>query len=234
MMADEDGHRRLVDAMTALRDLLDISFEAFVQGLASPGVRENKYMFSGALACTWAESAAEHLLREQRWKDAIRYLESDVPELLSKMRSKCSLGEQFHSYLQAERVWYLAMAYWGDTGSLRSDLCQTALELFRAVLDKFERQAAVDLQRMSILYWIIGDSEKALALLDIALKAANETGLRPFKVREVSSWTFREASVYEFRQHCEEIRRMFRGEAIRPAFLGQSGDPDTNITTPTR
>jgi hypothetical protein len=208
--------------MTALRELLEVSFEAYLQGLASPGVRENSDILSPVGACIWLDSAAEYLLRERRWKDAVQYLGTDVPELLRKLRSKnaAATTEALLSYWQGERVWYLAMASWGDTGSLPPDLCRTALDLFRTALGTFQQQAAVDLQRMSLLYWRLGDLEKASALLARALDESTNIGLAPFRAHGVSNWTFRGSSVHEFRLHCEEMRRMFQGEPLRPAFLG--------------
>ena len=205
--ADQVGCNRLRNALTALEDLLGVSFEAFVAGLASPGVRQNLFMLSPPGACIWLDSAAEYLLREQRWKDAIQYLEIDVPEILGKCRSSYAgtFPEGMHSYLEGKRVWYLAMACWGDTGSIPSDFSRTALELFQTALEQFQQKAAIDLQRMSMLSWSVGDLEAASALLDCALEEANETGLAPFSIHGVSNWTFREASGYEFRQHCEEV-----------------------------
>jgi hypothetical protein len=112
------------------------------------------------------------------------------------------------------------MARWGATESLPLDLCQIALTLLRPTHDKLEGQAARDLQRLSLLYWAIGDSEQASTLLDRALEESDRAGFISYRERGVSNWTFREASAHEFRQHCEEQRRMIRGEPVRPGFLG--------------
>ncbi|HTU20137.1 MAG TPA: ParA family protein [Gemmataceae bacterium] len=209
---DEDEYGRLLeDASTALRELLDVSFEAFVEALDSPGVRETALMgvVGGSI---WFNSAAEHLLRERRWKDVVQYLLTELPKLNGP--------EVFVSHYEGERVWYLAMARWGDTGRLPSDLCQTSLELFQKACGDFEKGTAAHFQRMSLLYWGIGDSENASALLDRALAEFDKTGLISEGEGGVSNWTFREAAAHEFRQHCEEQRRMIQGEPIRPAFLG--------------
>jgi hypothetical protein len=66
------------------------------------------------------------------------------------------------SHYEGERMWYLAMARWGDTGRLPLDLCQTSLELFQKACGNFEKGAAAHFQRISLLYWGIGDSEKLL------------------------------------------------------------------------
>jgi hypothetical protein len=41
----------------------------------------------------------------------------------------------------------------------------------------------------------------------------------------VSSWTFQETMAGEYRKDCEEMRRMIRGEPVRPAFLGPPPSP---------
>jgi tetratricopeptide (TPR) repeat protein len=223
MEADDGGHRQLEHPRMALQGLLDVSFEVFLQGLASPGARESGSIVSTAGARIWLDSAAEHLLREQRWEVAIQYLEGDVPELLSKLGAKnVREGEELLPYLQGKRVWYLAMARWGETGSLPTELCRTTLDLFQTALAKYRQHAAVDLQRMSLLHWRLGDAERASALLDCALEESAKAGVISNRERGVSNWTFREASAHEFRQHCEEQRRMIQGESIRPAFLGLS------------
>jgi tetratricopeptide (TPR) repeat protein len=220
----EDYERkRLEDAATALRELLDVSFEAFVEGLASPGARENPLIMGVGGIGIWLESAPEYLLRERRWKDATQYLETNVRELLSMFRLTDSAGVTGRTILrhwEGERVWYLAMARWGDTGSLPSDLCDTPLKLIGDSPEQLDRVAAVDLQRRSLLNWGIGNLEEAFTLLDRALENCDKTGLISDGEHGISNWTFREASVHEFRQHCEEQRRMFQGEPVRPAFLG--------------
>jgi cellulose biosynthesis protein BcsQ len=216
MKEDEDEHNGLKDAATALGELLEVSFEAFVEALASPGVIETSLILPPVGAYIWLESAAEYLLRERRWKDAVQYLETDLPELINRFVSwppEGSPGESTRSHYEGERAWYLAMARWGDTGSLPSDLCQIAH-------DKLGGGAAAGHQRLSLLSWGIGDSEKASALLDRALEESTKTGFISYRERGVSNWTFREASALEFRQHCEEQRRMIQGEPVQPAFIG--------------
>lgn len=221
--ADLRTLRRLGNAMTALRELIDISFEAYLQGLASPGVQANVFVnlpegcISTGYADVWLNSATEYLLRERRWGDAIQYLESVVPELIK--RCSPNFRRELLLFCQGEREWYLAMAYWGNTGSLRSDLCLRAAEHLFQVVERYAQLGAENCQRLSLLYWSIGDANRASSFLDRALEESNKRGLH----RSVSNWTFREASVHEFRQHCEEQRRMIQGEPIRPAFLGEPG-----------
>jgi tetratricopeptide (TPR) repeat protein len=227
MEVDEDEHNGLEDAATALRELLAVSFEAFVEALASPGVLKTGLILPTVGGYIWLNSAAESLLRERRWKDAVRYLEIDLPKLINEFvywPPANPAEDWIRKHYEGERAWYLAMARWGDTGRLPSDLCQTSLEMFQTARVKFERGTAADLQRISLLYWGIGDAEKASDRLDRAVEESNKTGSISDRERGVSNWTFRTASVFEFRQHCEEMRRMIQGEPIHPAFLRSPSD----------
>jgi MinD-like ATPase involved in chromosome partitioning or flagellar assembly len=223
-------HKRVDNAMTAVRDLLDVSFDKYIEGLASPGVRENTH-FLIAGEYIWLRSAAERLLRDQRWNDTVKYLESDLPSLVTKHISwpASEPGASLRNYYEGERAWYLAMARWGQTGALSSSLCQGSLEFFTwSSSETFEDREAASLQQASLLYWGIGDLGKALSLLSHALENARRTDLISQRERGISNWTFREASVHEFCQHCEEMRRMFQGETIQPAFLRKTVTPDEN------
>jgi MinD-like ATPase involved in chromosome partitioning or flagellar assembly len=212
---------RLGDALTALRELIDVSFEAYLQGLSSPGVQANVFphlpegSFSTGAVDIWINSAAEYLLRERRWEKAIQYLETVVPEWIR--RCAPNFTQELLLLHQGEREWYLATACWGNTGNLRSELCSQAQEHLLEAVGHYEKMGAENCQRLSLLYWGIGDSQKALTFLNRALEESRNEGL----VRGVSDWTFREASVHEFHQHCEEQRRMILGEPVRPAFLGE-------------
>jgi tetratricopeptide (TPR) repeat protein len=219
--ADLREHRLLQDAMRALRELIDVSFEVYLQGLASPAVQATVFpklpncRFYKGYADIWLNSATEYLLRERRWKDAIKYLETLVLEWIK--RCTPNLTRELLLDRQGEREWYLAMAYWGDTGNLRSDLSLQATEHLSQAAERYAPFGAENCQRLSLLYWSIGDTDRASSFLDRALEESSKRGLH----RGVSNWTFREASVHEFRQHCEEQRRMIQGEPVRPAFLGE-------------
>ncbi len=84
-------------------------------------------------------------------------------------------------------------------------------------------------QDISLLHWGSGDAQKAAHSLDQALGILNRLcgafvrtgGDHDLEVDPgVSSWSFQEGVVSEYRQDLEEMRRMFHGEPLRPAFLG--------------
>jgi tetratricopeptide (TPR) repeat protein len=217
---DQHGLRRLENAMAVLRELIDVDFKAYLQGLTSPGVQAYVFPhmpkggFTTGSSSIWLNSAAEYLLRERRWKDAIEYLETVVSEWIT--RCTPNFMQEWLLYCQAEREWYLAMAYWGNTGDLPSDLCSQARELLLEAVEHYKKIGAENCQRLALLHWGIGDADQAFYFLDRALGEVGNFG----GDRGVSQWAFQTASVHEFRQHCEEMRRMIQGEPIRPAFLG--------------
>jgi hypothetical protein len=95
-----------------------------------------------------------------------------------------------------------------------------ALLTLQPIIDEDSEVEMLDtawFQELSLLSWGSGDAEKAAIALDRALAVLDEE-------REVlggvSYWTFQETTPREYRADCEEMRRMIRGEPVRPAFLG--------------
>ncbi len=198
-----DEQERLFDLeeniVTALEELFNASFKEFFKAFNAP-VLGGGWIHQNSALSAWCETPAASLIRERRWKDAIRYLDigNEAPKDVKLAFLNC-LGQ---------RRFYLAMARWGETGTLSPDLCWEAA-------DHVPSTGAANFQRLSLLYWGAGKKAAALANLDEALAALDTA--RGFPV--ISCWTFREASVHEFRQHCEEMRRMIQGEPLQPAFL---------------
>jgi len=191
---------------TALEELFDASFDAFLQALNVPRLLQDVYERPNSTLSVWFETTAVSLIRERRWKDAIRYLDlgNEAPKDVKLMFLN----------LQGQRKFYFAMAQWGETGTLSPDLCWEAADQVPSI-------GAANFQRLSLLYWGAGKKEEALGNLDHALATlANGRGFPA-----ISCWTFREASMHEFRQHCEQQRRMIQGEPLRPAFLGPPRAP---------
>jgi MinD-like ATPase involved in chromosome partitioning or flagellar assembly len=202
-----DGEERLfeleMDIITALEELFNVSFDAFKHAFTIPGLTQRLWSLLNSPRSVFFETTPVSLIREQRWEDAIRYLDigDEAPQ---------DIELAFLNFL-GQRRFYLAMARWGETGTLSPQLCLEASEYLPDT-------GATSFQRLSLLCWGLGDEDgKRLALvnLDYALAALDTAHGFP----AISCWTFREASVQEFRQHCEEQRRMIRGEPVRPAFL---------------
>lgn len=188
--------------VTALEELYNASGVKALMAVNAPVLNQDIWNRPDSALCAWFGTTAVSLIRERRWKDAIRYL--DIGDEAPKDIKLAFLN------FQGQRRFYLAMARWGETGTLSPDLCMEAE-------DHVPTTGATNFQRLSLLYWGAGEKRAALGKLDDALTTLDTA--RGFPA--ISCWTFREASVHEFRQHCEEQRRMIQGEPIRPAFLSE-------------
>jgi MinD-like ATPase involved in chromosome partitioning or flagellar assembly len=191
--------------LTALEELFNAaSYSTFSEARFTAPVLGGPWILHNSALRTWCETPVASLIRERRWADAIRYL--DIGNSSPK-----DVKLAFLDFL-GQRWFYFAMARWGETGILSPRLCLEAEER------GLGPGGATNLQRLSLTCWGGGAKELALSNLDDAL-ATGRTG-RGFPA--ISCWTFQEASAHEFRQHCEQQRRMIQGEPIRPPFLGRS------------
>ena len=159
-----------------------------------------------------------YLIRAGQWREVIESLESKNGELGS--------GDLFE----------LAIAYWGETGSLRADLCRLALErdkgrrllshgakisLIVWGVDAGPGHPLVHFDGADwLLLWGAGRGLEVLPLLDKAVEEVNQWRRRPFSI-----WRFREVLPSEFLEDCQQIRRMIQGEPLRPEFLGPAPAP---------
>jgi MinD-like ATPase involved in chromosome partitioning or flagellar assembly len=211
-----------IDPREVVPLLLEVSLATFLDALSLPSVRAG--WLGGSKRGLWLHFVAQILIRQRRWGDAVRYLEATANELIGEV---CSQESEDAAYAQSWRACYLAMAYWGKTGTLRADLCRRALAhlLPPGIQEDSEDVEGADYQCLALLYWGVADSQKAVACLNRAVARLEEEGnslyLDPLAY-PVSYWTFTEApSPLEFRDDCKEIRRLIQGESIRPPFLGE-------------
>jgi tetratricopeptide (TPR) repeat protein len=193
----------------ALLELLSISLDSFLKTLELPPVqvpwRGNSH---GESWLVW--KVPFHLIQQHRWEDAIRYLEHQRVKDLSDSGTRSA-------DLRAVWSFYLAMAQWGKVGEPRPEFCSEAILALQPVLDADAGDLATAwFQELALLFWGAGDPERASDALDQALARLDEQGE---VLDDVSYWTFQETTPREYRFDCEEMRRMIRGEPVRPAFL---------------
>jgi MinD-like ATPase involved in chromosome partitioning or flagellar assembly/tetratricopeptide (TPR) repeat protein len=195
--------------------LLSVSLDTLLEALSLPSLHERLLSRGGEYF--WLHLVAWVLLRQQRWEDAVRYLETTADDLIGEAYRQAA-DDAAHA--QSWRMFYLALATWGQTGTLPRDRCRQALVHFLppGTSEDSVELAATDFQCLSLLWWGIGDSGKASALLDEAIRRLEENNESDLDGR--SYWTFGETTPREFLYDCEEQRRMIRGEPVRPAFLG--------------
>jgi MinD-like ATPase involved in chromosome partitioning or flagellar assembly len=197
---------------TALLELLSISAEAFLKTLDLPPVQ----IPSGNTShdASWLlYTVIFRLIQQQRWDDAIRCLEHPTVRHLIETgrRDPADTWKSSHAF-------FLAVAHWGKLEKPDREICSQALLTFQPVLEwtQGENLDTIWFQKLALLHWGAGDTKKATDALDQALDTLDETGE---VIDGVSYWSFQETTPREYRQDCEEMRRMIRGEAVQPAFL---------------
>ena len=103
----------------------------------------------------------------------------------------------------------LALAHWGENGEMPEALCRQALESDEETLHRW------GLQAVAMLLWRVSEVADALELLDKTEHRAHA------ETEEVFSWwRLRDVSAGQYLDDCRLMRRMFQGEPLRPAFLG--------------
>ncbi len=108
----------------------------------------------------------------------------------------------------------LAMARWGATGLPDARDFARAVDILEAEDDTtwLDRNAN-GLQAIAVAKWFGNQPERAVRYL------AQAEGIIRNKREESSCWSFTRVPRDVFLEHCEEIRRLFAGEDVKPAFM---------------
>ena len=173
-------------------------------------------------------SGVIQFIQKRRWNDAIRCLKHQKVEALIES------GNQSVPTWVPFRAFLLAMAQWGS-GEPPQESCAQALFAYKAIIDYDPSSGDNEegdpysymsfkfygswFQDLSLLHWGAGDIQEAAAAQQNAVSILGDPSNLRFDIG-ISSWTFQESTVQEYRHDCEEMRRMIRGEPVRPAFLG--------------
>jgi MinD-like ATPase involved in chromosome partitioning or flagellar assembly len=189
----------------ALLELLSISLDEFLKTLELPAIPISHYPCRTSRDPHWlVHTVTQHLIRQRRWDDAIRWLDHPTAKSSESGYHDC----------------YWAIAHWGKVGEPCRELCLQTLSSFMPGMEFCDTPFFTDIYQLrSLLLWGAGDTESAASLLERAIAVAAEGD--PVDLEsEISWWTFQEPTRCEFFRDCEEMRRMIQGEPIRPAFLG--------------
>ena len=109
----------------------------------------------------------------------------------------------------------LAMAMWGNTGVASAEAFELVLEHYDAEEDReWLDDSPNNLQALAVAEWFGNRPDDAAEHLATAEEAIR--GRR----NEVSCWSYIRVPPTTFRAHCEEIRRLFAGDDVRPLFMG--------------
>ena len=135
-----------------------------------------------------------YLLAARRWREVIESLEPEARDDLTAVVAP----------------FVLALAYWGERGELPEDLCRLILK-YDHLLHEYDPDIGC------WVYWRVGNIPEALRLLELDKKEIESKSALTF-----SFWSCRFVYPQQYVDECEQLRRMFQGEPLRPAFLGPS------------
>ena len=137
------------------------------------------------------------------------------------------------SFLPQAAAFGLGMATWGDTGAANRGDFLRVLEAYREAdwegrdenpKDRLQRNTLnciSNWQAMSLVEWLGGRFDHADGHLS---EAEKEAGHLPFPFVVFSCWSYTSVSAETFLEHCHEIRRLFDGCDIKPAFMRDGKD----------
>lgn len=110
----------------------------------------------------------------------------------------------------------LAMARWGESGTADAATFADVLARYDAEEDnEWLANDANKLQALAVAEWFGSRSEDAYRHLAEAEEVLRVGRRR----REISCWSYTRVPTATFSEHCTEIRRLFAGEDIKPAFM---------------
>jgi hypothetical protein len=138
----------------------------------------------------------ELLFRARRWQEFIDAMQA------------APMDEQ----QQAENRLDLALACWAATGHLSEEHCRSVLES----LNKSPDPPKYGPQDEAWALWGAGRVADALAVLDEAEPWAEKQGFDDC----FSRWRYRRVPLDQYQDDLQKVRRMFKGEPLRPDFLG--------------
>lgn len=110
----------------------------------------------------------------------------------------------------------LAMALWGESGVVDPEAFAGVLAHYDAEDDKdWLENDANKLQALAVAEWFGNrpdDATRHLAEAEEVLRVSHQRS-------EISGWSYTRVSTATFGKHCNEIRRLFAGEDIKPVFM---------------
>ena len=130
------------------------------------------------------------------------------------LRARCwreALQELKNREGYPDELFQTALALWGEWGEMPKALCERALAINESARNEPWELA---LEPESWLLWSVGKTEEALAILDKLQRNVTE------QIDLFSVWRQRTVSAHQYLEDLGHVRRMFNGEALRPAFLG--------------
>jgi MinD-like ATPase involved in chromosome partitioning or flagellar assembly len=170
-----------------------------------------------------------YLMRSQRWGEVIDLYES-----------KAHTVDEALSLLE---VFNVGMAHWANNGTVPEAVCEDVRQRLKQIkqdsldrLQQFEPSVCV-WEVLSWYPWWRGADQAALDNLNSWTEIIDKWLGEHDAVMYGSQWSFwryRGVQLSQYRDDCQQFRRMIQGESVRPPFLGKSDAPDSNDATQSR
>jgi hypothetical protein len=170
-----------------------------------------------------------YLMRSQRWGEVIDLYESKAIA--------------FDKALSWFEVFNVGMAYWAQSGTVPEGVVEDVLQRLAhgknetlGRLGQYEPLVSGLDAESWLLYWR-GNNQDALQLLRGYIALLEEWIEERNAMSHHSWWSFwryRGVQLSQYRDDCQQLRRMIQDEPIRPPFLDNPGAPDGNDATQTR
>ncbi|HKQ48526.1 MAG TPA: AAA family ATPase [Phycisphaerae bacterium] len=122
-------------------------------------------------------------------------------------------------------VFNFAIAEWATSGNVPKELFQKIVEMDMQGAIENKLKGANYYQCLALANWIVGKSEEAFAAIQAAEKYIARSTRLTF-----SCWRYLYVMPDGFRQDCQQMRRYFSGDPIKPAFLCVVGHESDVIT----
>ena len=149
-----------------------------------------------------------------RWKWHLAFARMAVGDFTPAVDAFQSMLAESLSYITIPAAFNLAMAKWGATGLPSADAFALVLDHYDADDDKSRLESNPnDLQALAVAEWYGDRLSDARRHLDEAEE------LMRGRRSDTSCWSYTRVPASQFMEHCDEIRRLFAGHDIKPAFM---------------
>ena len=152
--------------------------------------------------------------RASDWEWQLAFLRISVGQFGAALVDFRSLLEKPGTHRLVPTAFNLAMAHWATTGIPDKEAFLHVLALLDAEEDKtwIDGNASA-LQAVAVAAWFGDRVDAAYRYLERARELVRGTH------REISCWSYTRVSHEVFLAHCDEIRRLFAGEDVKPEFM---------------
>jgi hypothetical protein len=192
----------------ALRQLRQLDTDKYEEARRNPYITglpvETQRLLSGEQVHGQEETDVHGLIRSRNWSELRDLLQPHVEA----------------SDYTLEDVIFLFQAWWGLGNEQELQACgKNVIKRFYELLAIRKLPCAPEffpqLQIMALIFWKIGEGDKARRILDLLLN----TSLKWPKESIFSYWHLKRILGQRCKEDCDRLRELFKGETISPPFL---------------